>query len=187
MKLYVFDFDGTLVDSKKAWIESIYSVLKKYGYDFSRKHIEERIGARLRDILKELKIRNRKIRSEIHREVEKIIKSVKLAPGIERVREIENKAIVSNASRSIIVKYLKDKDLKFKHIIGEPGSKSEALRILCGKYKIKTRDCIYVADRNSDREAARKAHCAYVLVESVSWDKGRLKGNIIKSLRDIPL
>src|SRR4030042_3749752 len=84
IKLLVFDFDGTIADSKKLYIDSIYHSAKKHGYRLSRAFIEKNVGAKLDASLFSMKIKRNaeKIAREVNHFVTSKATSIKLCPYV---------------------------------------------------------------------------------------------------------
>lgn len=176
-----FDFDGTISDTKQFVYKSIISFLESEKYRFDKKIILSMLGVRMNEIFQAIGIDKKTdfLREKFYKYMlGKIPKSkLKLCASIKPLQELKNKylmIVVSNSDKKFILsqaKLLGVKDL-FKEIIGAEGfkAKDKILLDLFKKYKLKPKEVIYIGDRFSDVEYAKKAGCVSVAIHNkCSW------------------
>ena len=178
-KLLIFDFDGTLGDSKEFYRKQIFLNLKKYRYKINKKKFNENFGLRLDRMLRVL---------HIHKHAKQITKSIndyafenagkiKATPGISVLRLLRKKyklALVSNSRKKFIVKCLKNLRVydNFDYVLGgdEIISKVKAFKHLFKILRIKPVEAIYIADRAGDVVVAKQSKCDMISVSNrYSW------------------
>ncbi len=105
----LFDFDGTLFDSKKAMVNVYYRLCRNYGNKvFSFREIDNQFGSSFRDIYESLdKSRKNEIEKEYLRLMLEEEKHAKLFPGVREslmsIKAIGYKtALVTNKERPIV-------------------------------------------------------------------------------------
>jgi HAD superfamily hydrolase (TIGR01549 family) len=189
-KLLIFDFDGTIVDSKTAYYNSIIKQLNPMG--FSKKRITEAInlGLSLWDTLGEFipsALRRWWIRRKIMKDVLKEASTIRKCHDSEHIKDIHiKKILISNSLSEFVIPVLKhfkmikvfdkiycadDFDNKTKFIINYLKTK-----------KINPRECFYVGDRVADVALAKKIGCKSIIVYGkCSWNS---KKEIMKAKPD---
>jgi len=203
IKLLVFDFDGTIADSKKLYIDAIFGFTKKYGYKLTKRHVERSLGPKLDLSLHNAGIRRyaEKIGCEINKYLIKEAPKLKLCPYVkETLRRIKERRILktvllTNSTRPFINVFLKKNNLRnyFGKILGAEDFlvKEEAFEKLFRKFKIKPQETVYIADKTKDVDIARKVGCKIIIVLSCSWDRKKFKKRkmkkfyIINSMKDL--
>lgn len=175
IKLVVFDFDGTLADTKSLLLELLVKNLPEYkldaGFlrDFGNRPFQEtlvQIGVEqkvLSTIAKRTKI-----------DIAASAKRAVLVPGIEKLEEIgKPKVILSNSVGEFISKALKINGINiFEKVIASEqfNHKDEAFKKLMKEYGAKGKEVVYVGDRPVDCELARRMKCICVLIsQKASW------------------
>ena len=179
IKLLIFDFDGTIVRSKSLYFNAIYSSLKKYGYEISRKSLRNVLGLRLEVLLRKLGIKSEKeirmLKNDINNKVLKKSAGLIACPDVKSLRNILQKSkcvLVTNSLSEYTYPFLKKHNLKFAAVMGAEkfSSKEEAFRILFRKFKIKPEEAIYIADRAQDVDIAGSAGCKVAIISNrCSW------------------
>ncbi len=178
-KLVIFDFDGTIVDSKTIYYNSINENLKKFG--ISKKEVDKIIdmGLSLRKILGKLGfsyISRWIIKKRILKQALKHCDEIKKCKDVSEISNISGKKIlVSNSLKEFILPVVKHLKLRkyFKEIHGanEFDDKYEFICEYLKKNKINNKDCYYIGDRVSDIEVAREVKCKSIIVSGrCSWD-----------------
>jgi phosphoglycolate phosphatase len=176
MKLLIFDFDGTLADTKKIWIESIMRVLKEEKFSCPKciTDIIVPFGRKIQDVLELLDVPKEKIdeiRCKIHRLVMK--RKVKTA-DLKPLKEIKaRKIILSNSPKFIVNHLLKDKVKIFDKVYGSEdfSDKAKFIMELLKKYKLNKKEVWYIGDISQDVRVARKAGCRSVIIShKFSWN-----------------
>lgn len=200
MKLLIFDFDGTIVDSKKVYYHAIEKHLSNLG--FSKKEIDEAIdvGLSISETLKKLGFKGvmswlekRKIMKEVLKKVNEI-KKCRDADSIKRIKA--KKILVSNSLDEFIFPVLKHLKLKqeFSEIYGADDftNKEKFISDYLKKKKISKKEVYYIGDRIADIKLARKLGIKSIIISGkCSWDsrKDVLKARpdfLLFDLKDIP-
>lgn len=199
-KLLIFDFDGTLADTKEFYRKRISLELQKYGYKINKKRFNENFGLRLDRMLRVL---------HVHKHAKQITKSVndyaventgriRKIKGVEIIKKLKKKyklALVSNSRRKFIVRGLKHLRLfdNFDYVIGGDNIKSKvsAFKHLFKILKIKPVEAVYIADRAGDVVVAKQSGCDMISVSNkYSWSplfeiKKASPDRIIKNLNEL--
>jgi phosphoglycolate phosphatase-like HAD superfamily hydrolase len=198
IKLLIFDFDGTLADTKGLYYKFIYKHLKNEGLNLSKRRFHnELLGLKLHDILKKLKLKEslKRTKKNIHNDIFENIREINLLGDIKYIKNIKlKKIIVSNTITKNITPVLKHNKINyFSGVYG--GDKFEKKEVFIKKYlkknKIKKDEVIYIGDTIKDIHVARKAGIKVVSISSkISWNsrKELLKNNpdyIISSFREL--
>jgi HAD superfamily hydrolase (TIGR01549 family) len=178
IKALFFDFDGTVSDAHSIAFKSLIRVLDDYGYKFDKDKAFALLGSKMQIIFKGLGLSSGHLDSA-RRRFYKYFKGAAVAGGIklcvsvkplERLSKDYPLIVVSNSETSFIkasIKKLRIEKL-FKKIYGAEKfrTKDELLKKLFRKMKIKPSEAIYVGDRFSDIEYARKAGCWAVAINN---------------------
>jgi len=178
IKLLIFDFDGTISDARDIAFQSFTRVLDEYGYKFNRKRAFKLLGTKMHIMLKELGVNEGHLRS-IRRRFYRYFKrgavegGIKLCVPVEPLWELRKKyplIIVSNSETAFLKASIKRLGIRglFGKIYGAEkfGSKDEMLEKIFRKRKVKPSEAIYVGDRFSDIEFARKAGCVAIAIHN---------------------
>ena len=180
IKVLFFDFDGTIANAKNLVFRSLLKTLDRYGYDFQGNRIKKLLGIKTLNILKNLGVRAGEmdnIRKDFYSMLVKGLYSLKLCVSVKPLWELKRRykmIVISNSESSFIkasAKKLKV-DKLFNEIHGAEGfsSKDKILKKLFKKFKIKPREAVYIGDRFSDVEYARKAGCYSIAIyNKCSW------------------
>ena len=180
IKILFFDFDGTISDARNLVLRSLMKIFDNYGYNFPSSRIKKLLGIKIPNILQILSIKPKemnKIRKEFYSLLIKGIYSLKLCIPVAPLWKLKKKykiVVISNSESSFIKKSAKQLkvDRLFNEIYGAEGfsSKDKLLKKLFRKYKIKPNQAVYIGDRYSDIEYARKAGCWAVSIHNkCSW------------------
>jgi len=188
IRLIVFDLDGTIADSKKAYLDTIQIVLSKYGYKFSQKQISDALGPKLRESLLNLKTFKtpilKKICNEINSHVESLAPSITSAHYSAQVlRNISGArkhalVLMTNSTHKFAHNFLHNSRLEeyFDQILGADNFKSKvsAFHTLFKELKVSPEETIYIGDKISDYLIAKEVKCNLLLTHSCSWDKDKI-------------
>ncbi len=182
IKLIIFDFDGTLADSKDFHQQGLINSLKKEGLTIKKSFINKKLGMKTTDILKGMHITNgRKIRrifQDIDDEKTKNIRKVKLIGKTkETIRSLSRNhklIILSNAETEFVKEVCKREKIfrYFTEIIGEQkfSTKATEIKKLLKRGNYKKNQVIFIGDRYTDVENGEKAGIITVAVSNkYSW------------------
>ncbi|MCX6749076.1 MAG: HAD hydrolase-like protein [Candidatus Pacearchaeota archaeon] len=189
-KLLIFDFDGTIVDSKQVYYHSLNLGLEEYG--FSRKQIDSAIGVglSLSETLKKLGFgwfQRLFLKKRIMRRVLRKVSSIRKCKDVDSIKLIPGeKILVTNSLREFALPVLKHLRLKneFKEIytVDDFNDKAKFLADYLKKRNIPAKDVLYIGDRVADIKLARKVGCKSVIVAGkCAWDSG---ANLLKNKPD---
>lgn len=183
-KLIIFDLDGTLVDSKKLYVDIIRDSLLKLRYIYPRSHIVKSLGPKIEGTLTNIGKFNPKIKAKLKKEINEWIakktKHLKLCPyakqTLKKLKKEKNKImLLTNSAKKFANLFLKKNkiDKFFDMIICAENfkTKEQVIKQITKKYKIKIKDIIYIADTEKDIKIAKKAGCKIIIVLKCSWDK----------------
>ncbi len=177
IKLVVFDFDGTLADTRKLLINIVKKHVAKFNISLTGHLINVFGNAPLHDYLSITGIRNDLVKS-VAKSIEEDFVSdylkIKACKKFNVVKEIKiRKVIVSNNSTEFIDRILKNWRVNyFEKVLGADhfDNKVHAIKHLCNKYKISAEEVVYIGDKDIDVDVARKVGCYSVVVSnSTSW------------------
>ena len=176
VKLLLFDFDGTLADTKKRWFSSILKVLKReklYCPECETKVIIH-FGKKIKDVLEMADVSTKeisRIRNEIYKE---FLRKKPKALNIDALKRIKcRKFILSNSPRHIIKRVLGKQIKIFNKVYSEEtfDNKSELIKKLKRKMNLSLKEVAYVGDRAGDVLTARKAGCLSIIIASrYAWN-----------------
>lgn len=185
-KYLIFDTDGTILDSLNDLLRAINAALKECGYDKYYEYEEGKslIGSgayefatRAMSFTKYSKEEFDKFRELFYRNYLKMQgETTKPFDGITNLLvSLKEKGyllfIASNKPHKMLTEIICDKfpDDLFEDWIGEiPGNKikpdPQILNILCRKYNLNKKDCLYIGDSNVDVETCKNAKMDVALV-----------------------
>jgi HAD superfamily hydrolase (TIGR01549 family) len=182
IKYLFFDFDGTISDAHAIGLKSLTRVLDELGYKFNKKVLLKLLGCKMDVIFKELKLNSKHLK-EARKKFYKYFKSsalnggIKLCVSVKPLWELSKKyplIVISNSETHFIKASIKKLGIDglFKKVYGAEkfSSKDILLEKLFKEYKIKPSEAIYIGDRFSDIEYARKAGCISVAIHNkAAW------------------
>jgi len=179
MKLLIFDFDGTIADSKSLYYKAIGDELRIIG--LSEKQIDKAIdiGMSLRKTLRNIGLgflSSWWMQKKILKRIEKYIPEVKKCHDAERIKEISGKKIlVTNSLKEFVVPVLRHLGLKreFEEIYGanDFSDKAEFISQYIKNHKLNKKDVFYIGDRVGDVKLASKVGCVSVIVSGkCAWN-----------------
>ncbi len=178
-KLLIFDFDGTIADTKSLYYKAIYNELKILGYKYRDIGKVIDLGISLKNVLKKFGfsfITSWFLHRKIMKNVKKYANEVKKCKDADSIKEIgTDKLLVSNSLKEFIMPILRHFKLQnnFKEIYGAEDFTDKAgfIRNYLKENKIKKENCYYIGDRAADVKTARKAGCRSVIVSGkCAWN-----------------
>ncbi|MEK6879386.1 MAG: HAD family hydrolase [Nanoarchaeota archaeon] len=202
IKLIIFDFDGTIVDSRKFHINGLINSLRKEGFRIKRSSINKLIGKKTKEILKDFHINKKdkikKLFKDINDEKRKNINMVRFIGKSKNIIKNLQKyhlVIISNAETNYIKEICKKEGIKkyFKEILGAEKFKNKetAIKKLAKKYNYKKNQIIFIGDRYSDILLGERAGITTIAISNkYSWSskKSLLKQNpdfLIYKIEDV--
>jgi len=178
IKYIFFDFDGTVSDAKHIAVKSLLQTLEELDYKFDRKKAVRLLGDKMNIVFEKLGLpmsglkRARRVFYEHFTEAA-VNGKIKLCVSVKPLWELSRDyplIVVSNSETYFVKASIKTLKLKklFRRVHGAEkfGTKDELLKKLFKKYKIKPSEAMYVGDRFSDIEFARKAGCISVAIHN---------------------
>jgi len=200
-KIIIFDLDGTLIDSKQVYINTIQHSLLEHYFVYPKSHVSKALGPKLMQSLLNLRRFSPKmlrlLTSIINRRISKKADSLRLAPyAKETLKKLSKKYslfLMTNSAKRFVHAILGKNHISgyFERLFyAENFSiKEDAIKSLARKYKVKIKDIVYIGDRMNDVRVARKVGCRIIITKAVSWDKERFKNQkyAISSLRELKL
>ena len=177
VKAVLFDLDGVLVDSEKAWFHVINDTCRHFGFKpVQKEQFEKRFGAPIEDDVKFL-FRGRTIKEVeafYNEDFGKRAKFVKLFPqSVQTLNSLKGRGIklglISNSTRLIVSAILINFGLKkyFNAVVTMDDVKRRkpapdmALKA-CRLLKVKPENTILVGDTKNDIIAGKRAGCITV-------------------------
>ncbi|UCE15988.1 MAG: HAD family phosphatase [Candidatus Bathyarchaeota archaeon] len=194
-KAVIFDWDGTLADTRKVVVESFRRVLTEIGCAVSDGFLERRIGTgtrkTLEDALNKCNISfNDETLEELTRKKVRLQKdlstSVKLFEGatdlLDALHGRMRIALATMSSRPVIDKLLREKKVKqyFSVVvtadeISKPKPDSEIFLVAAAKLNLFPQDCVIVEDSIFGVKAARVAKMKCIAVSSGAYSREELE------------
>lgn len=190
MTLIIFDFDGTIVDSKKAYYSAMIKELGKFGLGEKDVNSAIDMGLSLRKTLGHLGL-NFIVRAYLHwrimRHVKNYIREIKKCKDVSAISKIKaSKILVTNSVddfASRVMKHLKIRKY-FSEVYGADdfSDKAEFIKEYLKKRKISPKEVYYVGDRVADVKVSRECRCKSVIISNrCSWD---LRKDVLKAKPD---
>ncbi|MBK26608.1 MAG: hypothetical protein CME70_21590 [Halobacteriovorax sp.] len=196
-KVFVFDFDGTLVDSNKIKKDAFFQLTdnEQFNLILEKTHSKMPEVSRfilLRNVLEQMK--HDDIQSEVDRLCslygslveEKTIACTEMPGAIELLKHLGQKKVniyLSSNTPEISLKkiiYKRGWDQYFKCLYGSPRNKSETIKLISKNENLSDSSRIVVlGDGESDKLSAESICCDFVDVNSVSLV------DVLKELRNV--
>jgi phosphoglycolate phosphatase len=180
-KAIIFDLDGTLIDSKRAYYILFQEVLRENRIKFSKRKLwKELNGQRAEEVF--LKVLKGIEKSEVEKlcnqlrekEVKKGIRLVKPIKNAKKVVDFFRKRmkvyLLTNSDGKFATLILKKFGLKFNGIFSREDfkDKSEAIKKIADSLGVTTEEILYVGDTVKDIKVARKAKCKVAIIPNWS-------------------
>ena len=178
-KLLIFDFDGTIADTKTLYYKAIYENVKKFGYKYQDVDKVIDLGLSLKNVLKKLGfsfLSSWFLHKRIMKNIEQHLEDVKKCKDVDSIKEIKTeKILVTNSLKEFILPILKQFKLtkEFREIYGSEDftDKPGFIKNYLKERKMKKENCYYIGDRVADVKIARKAGCLSVIISGTcAWD-----------------
>lgn len=194
-KAVVFDWDGTLADTKKAVVESFQKVLAEIGCIVYDEFLERRIGTGTRKMLEDSLnkcniVFNDEMLEELTREKvrlqKELSKSVNLFKGatdlLDALYGRMKIALATMSSRPVIDKLLSEKKIE-KYFdaavtadeISKPKPDPEIFLLAATKLNVSPQNCVTIEDSIFGVEATKKAKMKCIAIPSGAYTKKELK------------
>ena len=179
MKAFIWDLDGTLINSYDVIVESLHTSLKKLNINLTKKYINQKIietsvSKFLLDLENELGMSLDFVRKDYLIIEEGILDKIKLMPNAKEILEYINlnggiNLIFTHRGDSLYT-ILKNNDiLKYFYDIANPymGLKrkpsGDGIKYLINKHKLDINDCYYIGDRILDMKSSKDANVKGIL------------------------
>ncbi len=176
IKLVVFDFDGTLADTREIIIELIKKNVEEMNFKFDKKVLIDH-GEPLDKVLKIIGVQEKVIpvlAGKINFSFIEHASRVKAVSNLKSLKQINKKKIVlSNNTKDFIEEVLKNLKAEFfDEIHGADGSIDKIIKFkeLLNKNGLSPKEVIYVGDRPFDTNVAEEVGCISIIVNhKASW------------------
>jgi HAD superfamily hydrolase (TIGR01509 family) len=195
IKAVIFDWDGTIADTKKAVLDSFQFVLSKIGCDVSDFFIFRLLGIGTKETIVEAlrkcdiefdeAILEKLIEDKIRKQLD-LTYSVELFQGaIELIEELKGRVKITLAtmsSRKVIDKLLKEKNLEdsFDSVISideisNPKPDPEIFLESARRIGVNSKDCLVIEDSIFGVRAAKAAEMKCVAIPSGAYSRKELE------------
>jgi len=179
MKLLIFDFDGTIVNTKALYYAAVYKNVKRFGYSYKDVNKVIDLGANMRQTLRKLGLNPLVtifLKRRVMKDVLQDLPKVKKCKDVDSIRELkQEKILVTNSLKSAVYPLLKHFKLKkeFNKVYGFEDfiDKGKFLKDYIEKRKLDKNEVYYIGDRAADVKTARIAGCVSVIITGeCAWD-----------------
>jgi len=204
----IFDWDGTLADTKSVIVVSFQKVLKEIGCKVSDKFLEKQIGIGARKMFKNI-LKNSDMPFD-HKIIDSLVEKknafqinltnrIRLFNGVKDLLDfLQSKvkiALATMSNRKVINKLLKEKGIRkyFDVVISadevkEPKPNPEIFLKCARILKCHSKKCVVVEDSIFGTIAAKKANMKCIAISSGAYSIEELKKGdpdlIVKSIRE---
>ena len=197
IKLLVFDFDGTLADTKQLAFNIIKQEVEKKGFSLPRNFKKFMGNNQLKKDLISLglELKTHIVGRRINKIFIKNVNKIKLAKNIRSLAKIKKpKIILTNNTAEFVKACLKKFKISFfSEIYGSEKVKDkvEGLRKIMRKRKLRGNEIVYIGDIRNGAKICKKSGCTSILISTkISWDSRKeiLKAKpdfIINDLKEV--
>jgi phosphoglycolate phosphatase len=191
IKLLIFDFDGTLVDTREVIYDLVERSIEKFNYSIEHKLIQDGLSNQtLKEFLPLLGIKDKDVDRIInHSNLEQInhvphIEGTRTLKSLKRINK--RKIVISNNLSEFIKSVFKSLGIDFfDEIYGEDSfekGKPHKIKEIMRRDNLKPGEIIYIGDRERDIKVARSVGCfSAIICNKHSWGD---KKEILKSKPD---
>ncbi len=192
-KLLIFDFDGTIADTKAVYYNSMFNLLRSYGFSEASVLKVVDLGMSLNKTLHNLGagfLSAWLLKKKIMAGVKKHVSEIKKCRDVGSIKNIdEEKIIVTNSLKEFAVPILRHLKIKryFNEVYGADdfSDKGNFISDYLKKNNIPKKECYYIGDRVADVRLARKIGIISVIVSGkCSWNSRK---EILKAKPDFLL
>ncbi len=174
-KIFLFDLDGVLIDSKKNMQVTWNIIEKKYKLQVPFKNYFKLIGLPFFSIINNLKIKQNlhaKLAQDFKKNSIKNLKYIKLFKNVKKIfRQLKSKkkivGILTSKEKSRTILILKKNKIKVdillcptRNLIGKPSPKQ--INDTIKKFKITKKEIVYIGDMRVDKLTAKNAKIDYI-------------------------
>lgn len=179
MKLLIFDFDGTIADTKTLYYKAIFHELKFLGFSESQVDKAIDIGLSLRKTFSNLGFSYFKswfLKNRIMKNIKEHINEVKKCKDVDAIKNIPGKKIlVTNSLKEFAIPVLKHLklDKEFSEIYGADdfSDKAEFISSYLRERKLDKKNVYYIGDGTADVRLTRKVGCISVIISGkCAWN-----------------
>lgn len=182
--LLIFDFDGVLADTKKAWLYCLKKTLKEKALSFSYSEIETKLGPTSEGAISILLDKKPddptvlKLASKVDKRMVleglQFVKARKEAPAVLRTLSKNHKlALRTNSKKRFLMAIFKRFGISVhweQMITGDLGlEKEKAVRTIIRTQNARLRDTVYTGDMDTDVRIGKKIGCTSVAIPG--WHK----------------
>ncbi len=177
-KAFLFDFDGTLIESMPAVLKIMEVVFEEYKFKIDKRAVLDILKNQgIKKVFKEFRIPFyrvpgliKKYREEFRKEIPFLKPVASIKETIDKLKDKEIKiGIITTNGRDSVIKFLKANQLDiFDYICADIGifSKSKAIKKIIKLNKLDPSNTFFIGDETRDIEAARKAGVKSV---AITW------------------
>ncbi|RLI96385.1 MAG: hypothetical protein DRO99_04535 [Candidatus Aenigmatarchaeota archaeon] len=176
-KLVIFDMDGVLIDSFKAWLEAHKAGFSCFGIDVTENEFRKKywgipfpvVMSKFTDNKDKIREASRKVREAFMENTGKVEVFIGAAETVDKLRSMGIKTgIFSNTPKDIVTKILEEKGIMYDYISTPPDIRNkpdpEGIDRICEESGIPKDETIYVGDTDTDEEVGRNAGVRTLIV-----------------------
>ena len=180
IKILLFDFDGTISDARAIARKNLFLVLDRHNYKYNKKMADKLLGVKMQLIFKGLDLPIKdidQIRKEFYELMLKDTIKLHKCVSVKPLRELKKKfrlIVISNSESKFLLKSAKKLSVfnLFHKFYGAEmfRTKDQEIKHILKKFNIKRKEAMYIGDRFSDVDFAKKAGVLSVSIHNnCSW------------------